>query len=145
MTVSEFIIVFDIEALNNQQIMHNDKIYRIVLSDQDKEFHSLSHITWDGSKKAFDDYHCKAHYRFYAVNEKNKAIWVYPNTDIYIAVDFFVDNDDKNVFITKYGAIAVVEEWGIKKMDGKKCRFNSANDLLAFLNDKELTENIFGY
>ena len=46
---------------------------------------------------------------------------------------------------TKYGEVSVIIENGKKKYDYENSKFNSMMSFIAFLNDSELTKQIFGY
>jgi hypothetical protein len=46
---------------------------------------------------------------------------------------------------TKYGKIVVVLQDGIKKCNFDKCKFKSAQHMLAFCQDKKFLKEIFGY
>ncbi len=135
MNVKEFINAFGIEKLNGQSVEHNGKIYKIVLPSDDLEYHSIKNSDWNGSKERLNSYHSKGNYRFYAMNENQMCVWVYPTTDLKM------DNE----ITTEYGKIIVINENGKKKIDFNNCKFNSTNAFIAFLKNEILTIQILGY
>ena len=81
--VKDFIISFGIEALKEAYVLSNGKEYKVNLSDDDIEFHSLKNKDWQGDKSRLDRYHMNGNYRFYAINNTGLCVWVYPNTEVY--------------------------------------------------------------
>ena len=82
--VKTFIKAFGIDNLNNKTVEQNGKKYKIELSAQDLEYHSINNPDWGGSKERLDKYHENGNFRFYAMDENQMCIWVYPTTDLLI-------------------------------------------------------------
>jgi len=85
MKVKDFIIKNGISELQGKSIFENGKEYKISLENTDIDFHSLNNEDWKGSKARMDGYHERGNYRFYAVCNENRAVWVYPSTELYEA------------------------------------------------------------
>lgn len=135
MQVKNFITAFGIEKLNGKSIEQNGKTYKIVLSADDLEYHSIKNSDWNGSKERLDIYHLRGNYRFYAMDENQMCVWVYPTTDL--AMD--------NEVVTEYGRVAIINEYGKKKVDFNNSKFNSTMDFIGFLKNETLTHQILGY
>jgi hypothetical protein len=135
MQVKNFINAFGIEKLNGKSVEQNGKVYKIVLSADDLEYHSIENSDWNGSKERLDSYHSKGNYRFYAMDENEMCVWVYPTTDL------VMDNE----VVTEYGRVAIINENGKKKVDFNNSKFNSTMDFIGFLKNETLTTQILGY
>lgn len=135
MQVKNFINAFGIEKLNGKSVEQNGKVYKIVLSTDDLEYHSIKNSDWNGSKERLDSYHTRGNYRFYAMDENQMCIWIYPKTDL--AMD--------NEVATEYGRVAIINENGKKKVDFNNSKFNSTMDFIGFLKNETLTTQILGY
>mgnify|MGYP003467222848 FL=1 len=80
--VKQFIVDNGIEKLQNKTVQQNGKTYKIVLDDDDLKYHSLKNPDWNNSKERLNKYHLKGNFRFYAMNEKEMCIWIYPTTEL---------------------------------------------------------------
>jgi hypothetical protein len=135
MQVKNFIKAFGIENLSGKSIEQNGNIYKIVLSTDDLEYHSIKNPDWYNSKERLNSYHSKGNYRFYAMDENEMCVWVYPTTDLVM----------NNEVVTEYGRVAIINENGKKKVDFNNSKFNSTMDFIGFLKNKTLTAQILGY
>lgn len=135
MKVKDYIKAFGIEKLNGKTINQNGKTYKIVLSTDDLEYHSIKNSDWNGSKERLDRYHARGNFRFYAMDENEMCVWVYPTTDLAM----------ENEVSTKYGKVAITNENGKKKVDFNNSKFNSTMDFIGFLKDEHLITQITGY
>lgn len=135
MKIKNFIKTFGIEKLNGEVIKQNSKTYKIVLSPDDLEYHSINNSDWNGSKERLDRYHTNGNYRFYAMNENEMCVWVYPDTELSM----------ENEVSTEYGIIAIINENGKKKVDFNNCKFNSTMDFIGFLKNEKLINQMLGY
>lgn len=85
MNVKKFIIANGIEMLKCQSVTQNGKIYKIELNDTDLHYHSLKNKDWnncENPQERLNRYHENGNYRFYATDENNNCIWVYPTTEL---------------------------------------------------------------
>jgi hypothetical protein len=135
MQVKNFITAFGIEKLRGQSVEQNGKEYKIVLSNDDLEYHSLKNSDWNGSADRMNKYHDKGNFRFYAMGENGMCVWVSPTTEIIL----------ENEVATIYGKVVIVNETGVKKIDFNNSKFNSTMDFIGFLKDGVLTQRILGY
>lgn len=135
MQVNNFIKAFGIEKLNGKSIVQNGKTFKIVLSESDLQYHSLANSDWNGSKERLDRYHTNGNFRFYAMDENEMCVWIYPSTEL--AMD--------NVVVTKYGNVAIITENDKKKVDFNNSKFKSIMDFIGFLKDDGLQLNLLGY
>lgn len=135
MQVKNFINAFGIEKLQGKTVEQNGKQYKIVLSTDDLEYHSLKNEDWKGSKERMDSYHSRGNFRFYAMDENEMCVWVYPTTELAM----------ENEVATQYGKVAIITENGKKKVDFNNSKFNSTMDFIGFLKNETLTHQILGY
>lgn len=84
MLVKDFINAFGIEKLQGKEIQENGKKYKIVLSAHNLEYHSINNEDWGNSKERLNGYHSRGNYRFYAMDENEMCVWVYPSTEIIV-------------------------------------------------------------
>ena len=132
MNVSDFLISHGVEKLHGQRIKHNEKVYKIVITQDDSEYHSLKNEDWKGSQETLDKYHLNGNYRFYAMDENEMCVWVYKSTELL----------QENEVVTKYGNVLLVEEYGQKKVDFNNSKFNSTQDFIGFLQNEQLITQI---